>query len=112
MEKNRKRMDKQRTLKQNKSLWLLFEMLAEELNVAGYDMKAVLKPEVDISWNKDMIHDYLWIPIQRIMTNKNSTSELTSTEIDKIFETLNRHLGQKLGISCDFPSIETLRNTK
>lgn len=99
---------KQRTLTQNNALHLMFEHLAQELNEAGFDMKKTLKQEVEIAWNKDMVKEYLWRPIQKAQLGKKSTTELTTKEIDKVFDTLTRHLGQKLGIEIMFPSIETL----
>jgi len=99
---------KQRTLAQNKSLWLMFTHLADKLNDAGYDMRRTLKPEIDIPWNKDTIHDYMWIPIQEALLKKTSTTELTTKEIDVVMNTLTRHLGEKLGIEIAFPSMESL----
>ena len=95
-----------RTNKQNSSLWLYFSLLADELNNSGYDMKVVLKPEVDISWNKDTVHDYLWLPIQDVMLKKDSTTKLESKEIDKVYDILNRHISEKFGITVPFPSNE------
>jgi len=100
--------EKPRTLTQNKALHLMFEHLAQELNEAGFDMKKTLKQEVDIAWNKDMVKEYLWRPIQKAQLGKKSTTELTTKEIDKVFDTLTRHLGQKLGIELHFPSVETI----
>jgi hypothetical protein len=97
-----------RTEQQNKSLHKLYEMLADELNSAGLDMKKVLKPEIDIPWNGKTIKEYLWRPIQKVVTGKKSTAELDSNEIDQIFVVLSKHLGEKFGIEVVFPSIETL----
>ena len=97
---------KQRTAQQNKALHLLFGMLADTLNEAGYDMKRTLKAEVDIPWNTDTVKTYLWKPIQKAQLQKESTTELTTKDIDKVFETLNRHLGETLGVHTSFPSIE------
>ena len=99
---------KPRTLKQNSALHLMFTQLAQELNEAGFDMKKTLKPEIDIAWNDYMVKEYLWRPLQKAILGKQSTTELTTKEIDKVFDTLTRHLGQKLGIELQFPSIETL----
>lgn len=96
---------KQRTLLQNKSMHLFFTMLAEELNNAGLDMKAVLKPNVEIPWSTQTIKDFLWRPIQRMQLGKRSTTELTTKDIDAIYETLNRHIA-KFGVHVPFPSIE------
>jgi len=97
-----------RSLRQNKALHKYFELLAEELNDAGLDMRAVLKEEVAIPWNKNTVKDYLWRSIQRLQLSKESTAELTTAEIDKVFETLNRHVGERFGIHVPFPSEDRL----
>ena len=96
-------MEDKRTKQQNKALYLYFTQLAEALNDAGYDMKAILKPEIDIPWNKDTVHDFLWIPIQRLQIKKDSTTLLEKKEIDLIYETLNRFVAKK-GIHVPFPN--------
>lgn len=101
-------MDNQRTLQQNKSLHLMFDMLAQELNQAGYDMRKTLKPSIDIPWNGETVKEYLWRPVQQAQLGKKSTTELTTKEIDLVFDTINRHLGDKFGIYVPFPSIESL----
>jgi hypothetical protein len=102
--------DKPRTNKQNKALHLMFTHLAQELNDAGLDMRKTLKPGVDIPWNGKTIKDYLWRPIQKAQLGKESTTELTTKEIDQVFEVICRHLGEKFGITIEFPSIESLIN--
>jgi hypothetical protein len=100
-------MDKQRTDLQNKAMHKLFTMLSDQLNEAGLDMKKVLKPEIDIPWSSKNVKEYLWRPVQEAMLGKKSTTELTTKEIDQIYEVLCRHLGQKLGITMpDFPSYD------
>lgn len=101
-------MAEKRTLTQNRAIHLLFNNLADELNSAGLDMRRTLKPDVDIPWSGDTVKDYLWRPIQQAQLGKKSTTELTTKEIDKVFETLNRYLGEKHGLYVAFPSIETL----
>lgn len=98
---------KKRTIQQNRALHLYFQMIADALNDAGLDMKKVLKPEVDIPWNKTNVKEFLWRPIQKLQLGKKSTKQLTTDEIDKVFDTLNRHIA-KFGISVAFPSIEQL----
>lgn len=98
----------QRTGQQNKSLWLFLTQLADALNNGGLLMKKVLKPEVDIEWNKDLCHDYLWIPLQKAICGTDSTIELEKqADIDKVHETLMRHLGERFGLEyISFPSEE------
>jgi len=102
----------QRTIQQNKSLHLYFEMLADAFNSAGYDMRKVLKPSIAIPWNKESVKEMLWKPIQNIQLGKMSTTQLTTKEIDVIYDTLNRHIGERFGIFVEFPSEESLNQTQ
>lgn len=96
-----------RTYHQNRALHLWFEMVAQELNAAGYTVQLVLKEKVDIDWDKDKVKELLWRTAQQAITGKKSTTELWKTEdIDKIYEHLNRHLGEKFGVHIPFPTHE------
>lgn len=96
----------QRTLQQNKALHKYFELLAKELNSAGYDMRRTLKPGVDIPWTPDNVKEFLWRPIQEAYINKHSTTELTTKEIDRVYDVINKHLGETTGVTVEFPSRE------
>jgi len=98
---------KKRTLQQNKALWKYFELLADELNSGGYDMRKTLKHTIDIPWDKNTICEFIWRPVQEAQLGKKSTTDLTTSEIDKIYETINRYLGEKTGVFVDFPSDES-----
>lgn len=104
------KIDKIRTIQQNKALWKYFEALAQEFSDHGLDMKKVLRPEIDIPWNKDTICEFLWKPIMKAQTDKSSTTELTTKEITEIYDTINRHLSEKFGISVEWPSLDSLIN--
>ena len=97
-----------RTIAQNKALHLFFKMLAGELNEGGFDQRKVLKETVDIPWTSIAVKDQLWRPIQQAMINERSTTQLEKhLDIEKIHETLMRHLGEKFGIDyIPFPSNE------
>lgn len=101
---------KQRTAAQNRALHLYFTQLADVLTEHGLDMRKVLKPEIEIPWNGGTVKEYIWKPIMKAQLRKESTTELTTDEIDDVFDTITRHLGEKFGITLDFPSIETLIN--
>ena len=94
---------RKRTLLQNASLHLYFTKLAKALNDAGLDMKKTLKPETDIPWSDYLVKEFLWKGIQKAMTGKESTCDLETDEVSKIYETLSRHLSTKLGVSLPFP---------
>lgn len=97
----------QRTLRQNRALHLYFQMVATALNDAGLDMRTVLKPTIEIPWSKDAVKEYLWRPIQQLQLQKRSTVQLTTKDIDAIYDTLNRFLAEQ-GVSEEFPSIESI----
>ena len=102
---------KKRTITQNSALHLWFQQLADALTEAGLDMRVVLKPEIEIKWTGASIKEYLWKPVMEKMFGNKSTTEMTTTEIDEIFEVITKHLSEKFGEWCDyvpFPSIETL----
>ena len=100
--------EKKRTDLQNRALHKYFQKLADALNDAGLDVRHTLKEDIDIPWNALLIKDYLWRPIQELQLKKRSTTELSTTDIDKIFETITRHLGEKFGIFVDFPSEQSI----
>lgn len=102
-------MDKQyptRTRQQNRALHKLFSLLADTLNENGLDMKRTLKPEISIEWTGESVKEYLWRPIQEAQLNKRSTTELTTKEIDEVFDTINKHLGERFGLHVPFPSVD------
>lgn len=104
-------MDKEypkRTVQQNKALHVLFSLLAENLNTAGLDMRKTLKPGIEIPWSGRAVKEYLWRPIQKAQLNKDSTTELTTVEIDQVFDTINKHMGEKFNLHTPFPSIEEI----
>lgn len=100
--------DQKRTARQNRALHVLFDLFAQNLNDNGLDMKKTLKPTVDIPWSAAGVKEYLWRPVQKAQLNKDSTTQLTTKEIDMVFDTLNKHMGEKFGLHVPFPSIETV----
>lgn len=101
---------KQRTTQQNRALHKYFSLVAEALNDAGLDLRKVLKPEIEIPWSAETVKNYLWRSVQQAQLNKESTADLTTKEIDLVYDTLNRFLSEKFGISEPFPSIEEIIN--
>lgn len=94
----------QRTGLQNRALHKYFSLLAEALNDAGLDMKTVLKPEIDIPWTMESVKNHLWRPIQVIMQDKESTTELTTADPQDIYLVLSRHISEKFGVDVGWPS--------
>ena len=93
-----------RTLTQNSAMHLWFEMVASYLNDAGLDMRKTIKEEVDIAWSKHTVKEYLWKPLQEVVTGKESTTEANKTEYGDIEAVMRRHFLQKFGIDLpDWP---------
>lgn len=101
-----KTSDDQRTPSQNNALHLGLTMLASALNEAGLDMKKVLKPAVDIDWDMESVKKYLFKPILQARYGKDSTTKLKKIgEIEEVWETMFRFLGEKFGLEyINFPS--------
>ena len=93
----------QRTNKQNSSIHKYCELLADSLNDAGLDMRKVLKESVDIPWTPETAKNELWRKIQIPAVGKESTKDLDRAEVSKVYDILNRHLNDKLGIDVPFP---------
>lgn len=72
--------------------------VAEVLNACGMDQRTVLKPGVEIPWDKRSVKEMIWKPIQEARTGKSSTKEPRKTEYPDIYETLVRHFGDKFGV--------------
>lgn len=102
-----------RTLKQNDSLHLYYTHLAQELNNAGYTVKKVMEiKKVDIDWNEKLIKELLWRPIQEAITGKKSTTDLNKiSEIDIVYDHLNRLTGEIFHIHVPFPKKKEEFNT-
>jgi len=103
-----KSISNRRTDQQNRALHLWFTMLAEELNAAGYDMKKVVRANVDIPWTSYNVKEFLWRPVQESQLGKKSTTQLSTDEIDKIYDTINRVVGERTGVHVPFPSLDGL----
>jgi len=99
-------MSDQRTLRQNRALHKYFSMLADALNDAGLDMKKTLKPEIEIPWTPENVKNHLWRPIQEAYLTKESTTELETPDVQKVYKVLDRYLAEKHGVSIAFPCDE------
>jgi hypothetical protein len=95
-----------RSDQQNKSIHVYCEELANKFNEAGLDARKVLKPDVHIPWNKEMVKRLIWKPVQDAMFDKYSTTKLSRTEVSEVYEVLNRHTAERFGISVPFPTKE------
>ena len=104
-----KHLEKNRTDQQNRALHLYFTLLADALNDAGFDMKKTIRKDVDIAWSGISVKEYLWRPIQKTYLQEKSTTRLKTGDIDKIYDILNKIIGERTGVHISFPSIDNFR---
>lgn len=96
--------EKVRTPVQNRSLHAYFTLVAESLNNSNLSVRDVLKPGVDVPWTPLTVKELLWRSVQRIFLGKESTSLLSTKEVNQVYEIVDRHLSQ-IGLdSIPFPS--------
>ena len=100
---------KQRTLKQNNAIHLYCEMIAEALNDLGWTFRysGIKGVEMELKYTPTIVKETIWRPIQMALFGKESTTELTTTEVSEISEQIEMFFA-KQGIDLPFPSIETL----
>lgn len=102
-------MEKQRTIQQNKAMHKMFGEIANELLNAGVERKTIVEDldsysvPIDPAFVKE-----IWRAIQYSQTLKTSTTELTTAEIDRVYETFNRFIADNYAIHIPFPSMEAL----
>jgi len=88
-----------RTNQQSKALHVDCELIAEKLNLAGKDMRIVLKPQYSIPWTKDTIKEFMYKPFLKALYHKDSTKDLEKFgEIEKLHDVIMHELGEKHGI--------------
>lgn len=99
-----------RTDSQNKAIHLWLELVAEELDKLGHTVQDVVAriKRAEIRPNKTVLKEVLWRPYQIAALQKESTTELTKHEVDKVYEGLNKFLADNFdGLHIPFPSDET-----
>lgn len=100
-----------RTFRQNKSIHVYFQILSDAFNNLGLDVQQVMKfKEVSLPWSSSRVKDLIWAPIQKAMYETTSTTELETHQVSKVYDVINRHTSEKMGVSLDFPSKESQMN--
>ena len=97
-----------RTNTQNRSMHKLYSMMADEFNTKGLEMKTILKPEYKLWWTDVSVKEHLWKPVMKAMYNIDSTTELTTDQVSKVYEQIMKVIGEKFGVYLEFPSKEQL----
>lgn len=95
-----KLVSKTRTNAQNNAIHAFLRELSKNLNAAGFDLLSFpWKEGVEIPWSLELAKERLWVPIQQVVTDKKKTSELTTAEVDKVYQPLARKISG-MGVEC------------
>lgn len=104
---NTEKVEKQRTIQQNKALHKWFTLLSDHLNELGLDMRVVMKPEWKIWWTGEAVKENMFKPLMKAMYGIESTTELSTAQINKVYEQIMQVIGERYGINIPFPSQES-----
>src|SRR4030066_179054 len=92
-----------RTLTQNSALHLYFKLLSDELINQGTDLRELVKEGVDIIPTPEAVK-LLWKQLQKAMLDKESTTQLTKQEVDKVYEVFSKLISERAEVYIPFPS--------
>ena len=90
-----------RTLAQNRALHMYCQMVADDMNAAGYDAQKVISLPIQLT--AAIVKDQIFRPIMTALIEKESTTELDTKEVNQVVENMQRALAQKFGITTPFP---------
>lgn len=117
----------QRTVTQNASLWLSSDLLAVELNEAGYNINAAIEAGLlknAVPWTQQNIIEVMVRPIMKALwpegpldecgkiqpwrdPDKPSTTQLSTKQIGEVWEIVNRAVSDRFGITAIWASKES-----
>ena len=102
-------LPQKRSSQQNKSLHVLFHNISFELNRIGMEFtyNGIKGLEIQTTYTPEIVKEFLWKPLQNALLKKESTTKLTTQDINMIFEILGKWFSEK-GVVIDFPSAETI----
>jgi hypothetical protein len=103
-----------RSLQQNSALHVYLTLVADELDKRGFTMQDVVKAirRAEIRPTKEAMKSVVWKPLQFAIYRKESTTKLKKSEVDRVYETMNKWLGKEFdGIHVPWPSRENKPTT-
>jgi len=102
-------IQKNRSITQNRALHLFFEHISNQLNEMGntFHYTGLKGIEIECRYTANLVKEMIWRPIQIALFEKESTTKLTTHEMNEIITILNKFFADK-GIYLPFPSIESM----
>ena len=66
------------------------------------------KHGIEIPFNWEIVKDYMWKPVLKANTGKESTEEQNTVDVQETYQDLDRFISETYGIHIEWPSEETL----
>jgi uncharacterized protein YcgL (UPF0745 family) len=97
--------EKPRTSAQNRALHLWLTQVAQELDSQGFTLQNVVGKiqKAEIRPNGKNLKEVLWKPYMVAALGKDSTTKLSKGDVDRVYEGLNKFLGENFFIHIPFP---------
>ena len=86
-----------RTQAQNKSMWLWFKLVAEYLNKQGDSFEYTVLKTVKVPFTDEVVHKYIWKPVLKAWLDKNSTTDMDTSEPNEIYTIICAHFATERG---------------
>lgn len=84
-------------------------MLAAELDKEGHSMNDVVKAikTTEVRPTKENLKEVIWKPVQQALFGTTSTTELTTEDVGRVYEVINRFVAMNFHTHVPFPSVDT-----
>jgi len=104
-----KKEKKTRTDSQNNAMHKYFDDVAVAANQEGITFTEFIRrrPRLEMPWTAERVKD-VWKTAQFLMYGTKSTADLTTEQVTKVYDVVNKALGEIIGIHVPFPSMEGL----
>lgn len=99
----------QRTTQQNRAMHKYFELVAMEANRSGITYSEFIRrrPRLEMFWTPERVKE-IWRTAQEFMFGTKSTADMQKNELDRIYDVVNKVLGEEMGFSVPFPSYDEI----
>lgn len=82
-------------------------MVAIEACEKGYTVEGLVKilnTLGEVPWNQNLVKELIWKPIQLPIIGHDKTSQLTTAEVNAVYQVVALNLAKHADISVPFPS--------
>jgi hypothetical protein len=100
---------KKLTRQQQKALYKWFKLTSDMMIRNGYTMEMLLNGGFELYITEKIIKQ-LWVNIQVAMCGYESTKYLNTGDINKIYDVLNKKIGEVFGEHIPFPCLDEIIN--